>query len=448
MALMKLGQGLYANYDAISTKDQYEVYFTTDTKQIFVGDKEFTKGTKVLSAEPTSSTAGNHGALYAYNGNLYLCENGETSGTYEWTRVANINDVSGSVTSVAAGEGLETESGSPITSTGTIKHAVPTGAATVADPTADAAPAFGSTFAIQGVATDKFGHVTESNTRTITIPTETAVAVTDVAGTPETLAHGSTFAAVTGVAKGEGSHDISDTLTIFTLPADNNTTYSISSSNEGIITLTPSEGNSSTVMIDGWNDLAKKSDITSVLKFKGTKATTSELPTTGAEVGDVWAVEADNSEYVCTATSPSVTWEKLGPVIDLSAYALSADVIQRVTGAENEVPKFAADGTVVSTGYTLGCSVPSTAVFTDTTYSPVTAVEGADPGLMTSADKIKLDGIETGADVNVLEGVKVDGTALAIDANKDVNITLSSFGISASSTAINNAVDAVQWHEF
>lgn len=446
MALIKFGQGLYSAYSSL-TKDQYQVYFTTDTKQIFVGANEYTKGTKILSAAPTDATEGNPGTLYAYSNNLYLCEGYDSvQSKYIWTRVANINDQGGSVTSVAAADGLETESGSPITGTGTIKHSVPSGASTVADPTADASAAFGSTFAIQGVSTDKFGHVTASNTRTITMPTETALAVSDATGSATTLSAGSTFAVVTGVAKGAGSHDLTETTTTFTLPADSDTTYTISSTNEGIVTLTPSTGAASTAQINGWDDLAKKSDITAVFKFKGTKATVSELPTS-AEVGDVWAVSEDNSEYVCTVASTTApTWEKLGPVIDLSGYALSADVIQRVTGEEGEVPKFKADGTVESTGFTLGCSVPATAVFTDTTYAAATT---AADGLESAADKTKLDGIETGAEVNVIEVVKAAGTALTVDSSdRSVNVTLSSLGISSGATAIDAAVSAVEWDLF
>lgn len=61
-----------------------------------------------------------------------------------------------------------------------------------------------------------------------------------------------------------------------------------------------------------------------VFKFKGTKATTGDLPLSGNTQGDVWLVSADGSEYVWTSTSASGTidnWEKLGVVVDLSGYA-------------------------------------------------------------------------------------------------------------------------------
>ena len=46
----------------------------------------------------------------------------------------------------------------------------------------------------------------------------------------------------------------------------------------------------------------------------------------------------------------------------------------------------------------------------------------------TTAEKTKLSGIETGAQVNVLEGVKVNGSALTIDASKYVNIDPATIG--------------------
>lgn len=46
-------------------------------------------------------------------------------------------------------------------------------------------------------------------------------------------------------------------------------------------------------------------------------------------------------------------------------------------------------------------------------------------GLMSASDKTKLTNVEAGAEVNVIETVKVDGTALTPDANKAVDIDLS-----------------------
>ena len=45
-------------------------------------------------------------------------------------------------------------------------------------------------------------------------------------------------------------------------------------------------------------------------------------------------------------------------------------------------------------------------------------------GLMTAAQNEKLDGIASGADVNTIESISVNGTAQTIDANKNVDITV------------------------
>lgn len=338
--LIKLGQGTYSNYAGLGTKDQYEVYFTTDTKQIFVGADEYTKGTRTLGAAPTEATPGNPGTLYAVGagtdgGALYLCQGeGASAGTYSWVRVADINDGTATVESVAAGDGLETEDGQPITVSGTIKHSVPSGATAVVGPSGDVSAAFGSTFAVQSVNTDKFGHVTSSSERIVTMPTETAFSTTGVTGADQSLSYGSTFAVVTGVAKGTGSHEAEVTTTTFTLPASDDTTYTISSVNEGVVTLTPSSGEASTALINGWGDLAKKSDITAVFKYKGSVPTVADLPK-AADVGDVYQVDA--AEYVCitagTGAEDPAVYELLGPIVDLSAYATTAYVQSEIETA-------------------------------------------------------------------------------------------------------------------
>lgn len=61
----------------------------------------------------------------------------------------------------------------------------------------------------------------------------------------------------------------------------------------------------------------------SALKYKGTKATTSALPSTGNETGDVWHVTADGGEYVWNGSS----WEELGSAVDLSGYVEDTDMV-------------------------------------------------------------------------------------------------------------------------
>lgn len=62
-------------------------------------------------------------------------------------------------------------------------------------------------------------------------------------------------------------------------------------------------------------------------------------------------------------------------------------------------------------------------------------------GFLSKEDKAKLDGIATGAQVNVLEGVKVNGTDVAI-VDKKVNIDLSSYAKTTEVEAVQAIADA------
>uniref|UniRef100_UPI00295ECBBD hypothetical protein n=1 Tax=Faecalibacillus intestinalis TaxID=1982626 RepID=UPI00295ECBBD len=62
----------------------------------------------------------------------------------------------------------------------------------------------------------------------------------------------------------------------------------------------------------------------------------------------------------------------------------------------------------------------------------------------TTVEKTKLDGVATGAQVNKIESVKVNGTALTIDSSKAVNVDLTAYAKSADVTKeIASAVSGV-----
>lgn len=91
---------------------------------------------------------------------------------------------------------------------------------------------------------------------------------------------------------------------------------------------------------------------------------------------------------------------------------------------KGHVVTFGDDGkTITDSGFTIAKSVPADADFANTTYTAATASKD---GLLTSTDKTKLDGVAEGAQANVLESVKVNGTAVTI-SDKAVNIDLSSY---------------------
>lgn len=62
-------------------------------------------------------------------------------------------------------------------------------------------------------------------------------------------------------------------------------------------------------------DLALKSDLTSLYRFKGTVANYASLPTTGNTVGDVWNVSATGMNYAWTGED----WDALGQELQIEA---------------------------------------------------------------------------------------------------------------------------------
>ncbi|WP_405323272.1 hypothetical protein [Fibrobacter sp.] len=77
------------------------------------------------------------------------------------------------------------------------------------------------------------------------------------------------------------------------------------------------------------------------------------------------------------------------------------------------------------TGFTANAASDETLVIPNAT----TSVDG----LMSASDKTKLNGIETGADVNAIKTISIEGdaSALSIDANKNVEIPLAAYAESA-----------------
>ena len=82
---------------------------------------------------------------------------------------------------------------------------------------------------------------------------------------------------------------------------------------------------------DANNNFAKKSDITSIYRPKGTKPTYDDLPTTGNEVGDVWNVASDDRNYAWTVDG---TWDPLGSKIEIGS--ISNDTIDQIVAGTSE----------------------------------------------------------------------------------------------------------------
>lgn len=91
------------------------------------------------------------------------------------------------------------------------------------------------------------------------------------------------------------------------------------------------------------------------------------------------------------------------------------------TAAKDMLGGVKTTSTVTSaSGYTATPIISGVPYYRDTTYAVATTSAN---GLMSASDKTKLDGIDTGAEVNVIETVKVNGTAQTV-SGKAVDITV------------------------
>ena len=191
--------------------------------------------------------------------------------------------------------------------------------------------------------------------------------------------------------------------------------------------------------------------IGSAIHYKGSKATYADLPTTGQQVGDMWNIKATGKNYVWAENPemkdpPEPGWDDISTTVDLSNYYTKSDAdaafatkgelttlsgtVTNHTGNDaihvtqadktawsNKQAKIEVSGILKGDG-TGGVS----AAVAGTDYVAPVAGKGLSTEDYTTAEKTKLGGIEAGAEENVIETVKVNGTALTPDSNKAVDI--------------------------
>lgn len=186
-------------------------------------------------------------------------------------------------------------------------------------------------------------------------------------------------------------------------------------------------------------------DLSGAMHFEGVKESVPEN-SEGYSSGDVILV--GNKEYVFDGE----TWHELG---DESIYAVkgsivNADIAANAAIAQSKIANLTADlgkkantadlGTMAgknATDYVAKTEAPGysdilTKTSAATTYATIAAVgnkvdkiegKGLSTNDYTTAEKNKLGGIAAGAQVNVIESIKVNGQAQVIDS-KGVNITV------------------------
>lgn len=210
--------------------------------------------------------------------------------------------------------------------------------------------------------------------------------------------------------------------------------------------------------------------LSGVYHYKGSVAKYNDLPT-DASSGDVYNIEAaDKTNGIKAGDNVAwngTAWDVLAGTIDLSGYATTTALDGKVDKVEGSRLMTNAEGTKLE-GIAAGAQVNAidsvdTAQFslgdakkltlldiamakvtglTDALAGKVDKVEGS--RLITDAEGTKLAGIESGAQANTIENVKVGGVALAI-SEKSVNIPTAgeSLGAVKSATGTNNVtVDA------
>ena len=114
------------------------------------------------------------------------------------------------------------------------------------------------------------------------------------------------------------------------------------------------------------SDYARKSDIASALKYKGSVATYSNLPSSPS-VGDLYTVEDENVNYAWDGEK----WNRMGSGIDISNYYTKEEIARLLEGKadKSSIPTVGMieDG---NTGYITGgqiySSVPTVAITSNT----------------------------------------------------------------------------------
>lgn len=142
-------------------------------------------------------------------------------------------------------------------------------------------------------------------------------------------------------------------------------------------------------------------------------------------------VAGDNITITPDASGDSVTFAAAAPAytgtapISVSGSAISHDT-SGVTAASkgdtaNQTPSWG--GTFKVTSGTVNATGHMTAFAEHTVKIPNAAASTSADGLMSKGDKSKLNGIDAGAEVNVIESVKVNGTALEV-TGKAVDVSV------------------------
>jgi hypothetical protein len=157
-------------------------------------------------------------------------------------------------------------------------------------------------------------------------------------------------------------------------------------------------------------------------------------------------------EWICTNTTGPV-FELIGETsVDMTGYAKLPS-----SKTSGNIVEFGSTDELVDSGKTvaqLENVVTTVSVAGGTPINPTLNTTNIDipaatnssgtgtAGVMSGNDKVKLDGIETGAEVNTIESITVNGTAVTPDANRNVAITVTVPDASDANPLMDGTADA------
>ena len=174
----------------------------------------------------------------------------------------------------------------------------------------------------------------------------------------------------------------------------------------------------------GWENLGLSNELLAKLdaiEANADKAFYTELPAASEDNAGKVAIyageEKDGFKPGLIYISNGTAWEEATPTMTgAETDSVAVSVNEGVISAEVKVSADANNAIQIKTvDGVQGLYVEATEV------GSATADED---GLMTAEDKAKLDGIEAGAEVNVIEGVKLNGIDVALDGNRVADIVI------------------------
>lgn len=171
---------------------------------------------------------------------------------------------------------------------------------------------------------------------------------------------------------------------------------------------------------DAYTKTEVDAKVASVYKYKASVANEAALPTEGQVIGDVYNLEDTGMNVAWTGEG----WDKLGSVVDLTPYLTKKDAGKT----------YAAKATTLA-GYGIADAYTKTEIDTELDKKVDKEIgKQLSTNDYTTAEKTKLTSIATGAEVNKIDAVKVNGTALGI-TDKAVNIDLSNYATKSTTLA-------------